>query len=322
MEGGRGNANVLGSNHLVLLNLTRHSSLSKEENNQKTSCPECHSRLLIQDAESGDVVCGRCGYVIMERTERPGREWRSLEEVAMRERAGAPLSLRKPDLGLATTIGAKKGAEKLRFWEKRTFYTPRQRSLRKGLKIIDILASRLNLGHVATDQSAYIYRKAVNARFLKGRSIRSVAATAVYSSCREHGIPRSLDEVAWVGGIDKKVLSRYYRSLIECFEIKMPKVEPEQYVATYASALSINEKTARKAYSILRRAKRNGLVAGMDPRGLAAGALYIASLSAEKHPLQQELANASGVSSVTLRKRAQLLRKYLGEEELPATASR
>lgn len=288
------------------------------ESYDKTICPECHSRLIIQDSESGDIVCGNCGYVITERTESSGREWRTFggEESLSRERVGAPLSLRKPDLGLSTMIGKKKGAEKLRFWEKRTLFAPRQRSLRKGLDLIENFSSKLNLGNVAKDQAAYIYRKALNAKFLRGRSIRSVVAAAVYSSCRDHGIPRSLDHVSRVSGIDRKQLSRDYRKLLELFALKMPQVIPEQYVPILASELKIDERIARRAYRLLKRARLNGLVAGLGPRGLAAGALYIAGLSEEDHAVQQKLAEAAGVSSFTLRKRAHLLRKYLEEEKL------
>lgn len=263
-------------------------------------------------------MCGSCGYVIMERTERPGREWRSLggEESVEHERAGAPLSPKKPDLGLATEIGRMKGAEKLRFWQKRTLYTPKERSLRRGLSLVDSLSSKLNLGKAATDQAAHIFRKAVKAKFLRGRSIKSVAASAVYSSCREHGIPRSLDLVAQVGGVDRKVLSRHYRSLLVLFSIKVPQMEPDQYIPILASELEIDERIARKAYALLRRARRNGLAAGMDPRGLAAGALYVAGLSEETHAVQKKLARVAGVSAFTLRKRAHLLHKYLVEEEL------
>ena len=282
-------------------------------------CPRCSSTRVIQDSESGDVVCGNCGYVIEERTESPWREWRSMgaEETAARERVGAPLTLRRPDLGLATEIPAEKGAERLRFWAKRIQYASRERSLRKGLETVENISSRLKLGRIATERAAYIYRKAVNQKFLKGRSIRSVAATAVYSSCREHGIPRSLDAVAQVGGVTKKVLSRYYRTLRQLFPMKIPQVEPEQYVASFASAFAVDQKLVRMAYSVIRRGKRNGLVVGKDPRGLAAAALYVACLSDETHPSQDALAKFAGVSTFTLRKSVQLLRRYSQNEELP-----
>lgn len=285
------------------------------------SCPQCHSTRLTEDIESGDIVCASCGFVIAERTERPGREWRELgeEEGLKRERAGPPLSLRRADLGLATTIGPKRGVQKLRFWEKRTFYTPRQRSLRKGLRLIDNLSSKLNLSHVARDQAAYAYRKALRTGFLRGHSIRSVAAVCVYYACRETGIPTTLDTTAELAGIERRVFARDYRSLLELLGTKMPTVQSERYVAKIASALSMDEKTVRKAYSILRQAKRNSVVAGMDPRGLAAGALYLAGLSVQEHPIQKELAKAAGISSYTLRKRAQLLHKYLEQKEAPAT---
>jgi transcription initiation factor TFIIB len=278
----------------------------------------------MEDRESGDVVCASCGFVLAERTEMGGPEWRNLgpEETLERERTGPPLSFRRADLGLATSIGRKQGAEKLRFWEKRTFYTRRQRSLKEGLKLVENLASKLDLGRTATDQAAYVYRKAARAGFLRGHSTKLVAAAAVYLSCRESGIPKTLDALAQVSGVGKRVLAREYRDLVESFEVKVPILEPERYAAKIASDLSINEKTTRKAYSILRKAKRNGLAAGKDPKGLASAALYLATLSAEKHPSQEELAKSAGVTSFTLRKSAHLLKKYLENKlSMPVAAS-
>ena len=148
-----------------------------------------------------------------------------------------------------------------------------------------------------------------------------MAAAAVYSACREHGITRSLDDVAEVVEIDRKELSRCYRNLLELFAIKMPELQPEKYDPALASEVGIDERISRKAYTLLRRARHNGLMAGMDPRGLAAGALYISGLSEEKHAIQDKLAIAAGVSSFTLRKRAHLLQKYLIEEKLAAPIS-
>lgn len=276
------------------------------------TCPECLSTRVSEDPESGDIVCANCGFVIAERTLQPGPEWRYLgEEEVSREHIGPPASLRKADFGLATTIGDRHHAGKLGMWEMRTFYTRQQRSLRRGLKLIETFARRLNIGTTATDRAAYTYRKAIRKRLLRGRSIKSMAAASIYSSCREADIPRTLDAVAEAAGIERKVLARDYRNLIESLEIRMPIAEPERYVARIADSLSIDEKTKRKAYSSLRQAKRNGLVTGLDPKGLASGALYLASQDLAKHPSQEAFAKSAGVSAFTIRKRAHQLKRYL-----------
>lgn len=291
------------------------SSLSQGGYEHHT-CPICNSKRLTEDRDTGDIICADCGSVIAERTERPGPEWRELgEESLERERVGPPLSLRRPDMGLATTIERRRGSEKLRFWEKRTFYTPKQRSLRRGLRIIETLSSKLSITRLARDQAASVYRRAIKTGFLRGHSVRSVAAVCVYYACRESGIPVTLDAISELGGIERKIFARDYRSLIESLGTKMPIVQSERYVGRIASTFSVDEKTVRAAYNILRQAKRNSLVAGLDPRSLAGGALYLASLSSEKHLLQREVARVAGVSSYTLRKRVQLLRRYAKEQK-------
>ncbi len=275
----------------------------------------------MEDPETGDVVCRNCGMVLEERTVRGGPERHIVEEgkgALEGVRVGPRLTVRRPDFGLATAIGRERGAEKLRRWERRTYYTPSQRSLMNGIRRIEVVASKLDIGANAIDMAIHFYRKAAKAAFLKGRSKKIVSAAAVYLSCREYEIPRTLDAVAQAAGIERQQLARDYRNLVEFLGMTMPLVEPERYVAKIANALSIDERTTRQAYSILRKAKRNGLVAGMDPKGLASGALYLAGLPVEGHPTQESLAKAAGVTSYTLRKRAHLLKRYV-ENKAPVT---
>jgi len=42
-----------------------------------SACSECGSRNIIQDLESGEVVCGKCGLVIAEPTVNTEPEWRA-----------------------------------------------------------------------------------------------------------------------------------------------------------------------------------------------------------------------------------------------------
>jgi transcription initiation factor TFIIB len=286
-------------------------------------CPECHSTEITEDLESGEIVCRGCGFVVAERTERAGPEWGSTGgmEGLHPMGVGPPSTLRRPDMGLATTIAGVRGAEKLRTWQARTFYTSSQRRLGIGIRLVEAVAAKLDLGTLATDQAVLSYRKAAKLGYLKGRSRKVISAASVYLSCREYGIPRTLQAVARAADVDNLLLAKEYRKLVDLLGMKMAIVEPEKYVAKIASVLSVDEKIIRVAYSILRKAEKNGLTPGMNPRGLASGALYLANLSVKDHPSQVQLAKAAGVTSFTLRKRAHLLKKYLqNRSPLPVAA--
>jgi transcription initiation factor TFIIB len=53
-----------------------------------------------------------------------------------------------------------------------------------------------------------------------------------------------------------------------------------------------------------------GLITGRDPRGLAAGAIYIASILTNNRVTQREISKAAGITEVTVRNRyKELVRK-------------
>ena len=69
-------------------------------------CPECTSKNLIHDYDSGETICGDCGLVLYEQMLDKGPEWRAFtqQEKASRSRVGMPTSYSIHDKGLSTTI--------------------------------------------------------------------------------------------------------------------------------------------------------------------------------------------------------------------------
>jgi transcription initiation factor TFIIB len=91
----------------------------------------------------------------------------------------------------------------------------------------------------------------------------------------------------------------------------MPVADPLTYVSKVAEATGISGKTQGHAIEILREAKRKRATAGKDPMGLAAAALYIASLQDDEKKTQKDIAEAAGVTEVTVRNRYKTLKRQL-----------
>jgi len=55
-------------------------------------CPKCDRRPMVTDPATGEMVCSYCGFVVKEKMEETGPEWRafSKEELEERSRVGAP----------------------------------------------------------------------------------------------------------------------------------------------------------------------------------------------------------------------------------------
>ena len=94
-------------------------------------------------------------------------------------------------------------------------------------------------------------------------------------------------------------------------DLKIPVADPVKGVSRIASIAGLGEKTKRKAINMLNKAKKLGIVAGKDPMGIAAAALYLACIHSGGNKTQKEITIASGVTEVTIRNRCAGLKKLL-----------
>jgi transcription initiation factor TFIIB len=280
---------------------------------------------MVTDQNTGELFCGKCGFVVTDKISDTGAEWRSFaNDDTNRTRVGAGTSLTMHDMGLSTIIGTqnkdstgkpltsamKSSIERLRTWDSRTqAHSSAERNLRQALNEMDKLKDKLALTDAVIEKAAYIYRKAMEKKLVRGRSIQGLVAACLYASCRNTETPRTLDDIAKGINIRRKDVARCYRLIFRELELKMPVVDPVKVVSRIASIAKLTEKSKRKAVSILEKAKKLGIVAGKDPMGIAAAALYLACISTGETKSQKEISIASGVTEVTIRNRCAGLRK-------------
>lgn len=290
-------------------------------------CPACGCRKMVTDENTGELFCSKCGFVITEKIADTGAEWRTFSSYdTNRTRTGAATSLTMHDMGLSTVIGAanrdstgkplsagvKSSIERLRTWDSRTqAHTSADRNLRHALNEMDKLKDKLALTDAVINRAAYIYRKAMEKKLVRGRSIQGLVAACIYASCRNTETPRTLDDIASGINIRRKDVARCYRLIFRELEMKMPVVDPIKGVSRIASIADLSEKSKRKAVAILDQAKKIGAAAGKDPMGIAAAALYLACISTGEAKSQKDISIASGVTEVTIRNRCAGLRKIL-----------
>ena len=294
--------------------------MSKDVSAFSDRCPSCGKGHMVTDNSTGEMFCGGCGFVMTEKIEELGPEWRafSKEEHEDRSRAGIPTSLAMHDMGLATIIGPvdkdasgkplsasmKSTIERLRTWDSRSqVHEPVDRNFRQAFSELDRLKDKLAVGDAVIEKAAYIYRKAVEKGLVRGRSISTLIAAALYAACRDTETPRTLKDMAGSSNIKKKDVARCYRLLIRELDLKMPVVDPVRCVARIAGKAGLSEKTKRQGLEILKKARELKISAGKDPMGLAAAALYIACVLNGESMTQKDVAEAAAVTEVTIRNR-------------------
>ncbi|MFC7157453.1 transcription initiation factor IIB family protein [Halomarina halobia] len=289
----------------------------------ESACPECGGD-VVSDAERAERLCAGCGLIVEgERIDR-GPEWRAFdaEEREDRSRVGAPTTNMLHDRGLSTTIdwqdrdaygkliGPRRRArmQRLRVWDERfRAKNGRERNLKQALGEIDRMASALGLPENVRETAGVLYRRALEAGLLPGRSIEGMATACLYGAARQAGVPRSLGEVSDVSRVAELDVQRTYRYLSRELGLGIVPTDPTTYVPRFVSALELGEEVARVALDLLETAKSRRVHSGKSPVGLAAAAVYAAAYLANESVTQAAVSDVAGVSEVTIRNRYQEL---------------
>ncbi len=300
-------------------------SFSKPSDSFVKKCPECFSVNLNHDEQRGEVICRDCGLVIEEKMVDLGQEWHQFDEGSKKGRGGAPLSLQKFDKGLTTNIGEVSDIYKLsdkktkkffrlKKWQERVS-TSIERNLRLAMTELRKVASFLNLPNVVREESSRIYNFVLQRGLVRGRSMEIVIAACIYAACRTYSIPRTLDEIANASDVERKEIGRTYRFIARKLTISVTPSNPKSYISRFASLLHLSPKTQNDSLKILGKAENFELTSGRGPAGIAAAALYVASLLNNEKRTQREVADVAGITEVTIRNRYKELLDKLGIEE-------
>lgn len=293
----------------------------------KTSqlCFACRIGRPITDPESGEIICSNCGLVFSDRAQESRAEWRTFSSGrnSERGRVGSPISLTQHDMGLATIIGnSDKDSSgqkldpsmhsmihRLRTWNFRTqIHTSTERNLMRALNELARVKDKLGLSDAVIEKTAYIYRKAHEKHLAKGRSVSAILAAAIYIACREMGASRTLADIAAATDVKRKVISRSHRILINELDTNIPPVDLVKCIARIANKVNIDEKTKRMAMNVMIDVVDREVSAGKSPMGLAASVLYSSCVRNDENTTQKNIAEAAGVSEVTIRNRIKDLR--------------
>ncbi|MFC5366964.1 transcription initiation factor IIB [Salinirubrum litoreum] len=298
---------------------TETDAETESADDESLRCPECGGNVQ-SDTEHGETVCADCGLVVEEDEIDHGPEWRAFDskEKDEKSRVGAPTTNMMHDKGLSTNIGwqdkdaygnslssrQREKMQRLRTWNER-FRTrdSKERNLKQALGEIDRMASALGLPDNVRETASVIYRRALDEDLLPGRSIEGVSTASLYAAARQAGTPRSLDEIAGVSRVGKDEIARTYRYVVRELKLEIQPADPESYVPRFASDLDLSEEAERRARSLLKNAKEQGVHSGKSPVGLAAAAVYAASLLTNEKVTQSEVSDVANISEVTIRNR-------------------
>ncbi len=291
----------------------------------KCQLDTCKTYPVITDSERGEIVCGGCGLILVQNMSDTSYESNgyTLEGFMKLSRTGPATSLTMYDRGLSTIIGTNKDFSgnalsrktryefnRLRTWDQRS-KSRNTATLSKAFTLLHGMKTKLGIPDNVVENAAYIYRKIVKAKLTRGRTMASLISAALYAACRENNIPRTLDDIANAGNVERRILSRDLRTIIRRLGLNLNQYDIASFISKISNNMNLKEKTKRDAVEILKRCEKELITAGKHPVAQAAASLYISCIMNGEKMSQKKFSVESGVSDVTIRNRVILIKKTL-----------
>jgi transcription initiation factor TFIIB len=283
-------------------------------------CPNCDEQNIIQDMETGEIVCQSCGYVQKTDTMDRGQEWRAftLQDRRDKPRAGAPRNITIHDQGLSSSIcyqnrdytGKRINQEKqiqfyrLRKWNRRAkIESGNQRNLAKAMGMLNQLGSEINVPRSVTETAALVYRQTLSKGGTRGRTIKNLVTASLYIGCRICNVSRSLTVISESANISKKEAAKNYRYLYGIVEQDIPSINTANIISMLVNKNDLSGKVERLALEILKAASELKITSGKSPSGMAAASVYISCILVGEKVTQGSIAAPARVTEVTIRNR-------------------
>jgi transcription initiation factor TFIIB len=291
----------------------------------KCQLDTCKTYPVITDSERGEIVCGGCGLILVQNIADASYEsnGHTLESFMKQARTGPATSLTMYDKGLSTVIGTNKDFSgnalsrktkyefnRLRTWDQRS-KSRKTATFSKAFTLLHGMKTKLGIPDSVVENAAYIYRKIVSAKLTRGRTMASLVSASLYAACRENNIPRTLDDIAGAGNVERRILSRDLRTIINKLGLNLNQYNTASFISKISNNLNLKEKIKRDAFEILKRCEKEQITAGKHPVAQAAASLYISSIINGEKISQKKFSVESGVSDVTIRNRVVLIKKTL-----------
>jgi len=259
-------------------------------------CPACGGS-LVTDLQRGEVVCAQCGLVVAEETIDTGPEWRVFEK-EKRVRT-APLRLVvKTDMAVRPEHGVQ--WRRLAKFHRDTLHGYERRLVKIGAEIRRIREC-VGLPQSVVEEAESLVKKYFEV--VAGFPAEVVAVAVLWTAAKAAGMPRPLEDFLKCSKADERRVRKVAWRLKEVMKLgRRPSVE--DYVKMLAARVNLPAAVVKAAVELLEKNRR--VLFGKNPWVSAAAALWLASF--KKLGLLKRLAEASGTTTVSIRKAAGRMR--------------
>lgn len=173
---------------------------------------------------------------------------------------------------------------------------------------VDKLAAEFSLPDSVKNDSSRICEDVIRNKLMRRRPLPVIAASSLYTACRENYAPVTIKDLAAATESNPREIGRCYRSIISRMNITPPNLNGANYAFRVAEAVHASEEATRLSLDVVKNSIDRGL-GGRNPMTLAAAAVYLACLTTGENSRQSDVAEAAGVSEVSVRECVKAVRR-------------
>ncbi|KAJ1643641.1 transcription factor TFIIIB subunit brf1, partial [Dispira simplex] len=257
------------------------------------ACLNCGSNKIEYDAAAGNAFCVSCGAVTEENT--------IVSEITFGESATGAAILQ------GTLVSNDSGRLAINVhYGKRNSVQSREKTLVNGRRVINHIATALNMSERYQEAAHRYFNLAVNANFNKGRPTQNVASVCLYIVCRQEKASYLLIDFSELLQVSVFSLGVTFVKLVRELNLILPMVDPSLYITRFAMLLEFGDKTQRvvaDALRLVQRMDRDWIQTGRRPAGICGACLLVASRMHNFRRSCNEIIRVVKVSSQTIQER-------------------
>ncbi len=259
-------------------------------------CPECGGRNIYIMHNRKEKVCNDCGLI--------------LDDCLIEERQFIDEGRKNHATNPYLSIASGKGVDG-KIFKDSWLYSTKEKNFQSVCEKIDFVVSRLRLTSNISKEACLLFKSVIDRDINIGRDNNSLLYACVYISCIMHGVPRTPLEITAFTDIKIKKLMKAYKIIKHELNLNLENIQPIDLVQRFGSRANLKQSTITKAIDIFVKINNNIIFSGKNPQTLVASALYLASKITNEGKTQREIANATGVIEVTIRKRSREIESVL-----------
>ncbi|CAI2372425.1 unnamed protein product [Moneuplotes crassus] len=277
-------------------------------------CDDCHTRSVVVHEREGTRVCKNCGDVKEFSMIDESAEWRNMgTEKSVMDRTGGNLNPHLENYGVESNITGTNAEESFMKNANKRFVTTTDRNIKAGNMIMKRFSSQLNLTKACFDMAMDLYSASEKKNILRGKSYEAKLTACIYMACKIVGRPRDLRDLLSVLRVKRRDVTKCYKLIARSMPSAQVNTNYEEKVSALCRNLSITdyiEKACRQCVDIIRERE---LLTGKNPNTIAGVAIYIVTKDSPCPQSFGQIAEAAGLSEVTIRKSLRYVEKITKE---------